>query len=116
MAGSGDDLQPIGAAEAYRLLFERVDNMVCTLDLEGRFTSINSAGELLTGDRAEELAGRLAAELTAPEQRDEAIRQYARRLQGEGDESVDESMLLRRDGTQVPIQITSTRFGFEGRP
>src|SRR6476620_5912429 len=114
MAAPGDDPRPVGATEAYRLLFERVDNMVCTLDLEGRFTSINRAGEELTGYRADELVGRLAVELIAPEHRDEAMRQYARRLLGEGEERTDESMLQRRDGTQVPIHITSTRFSAEG--
>ena len=112
----GDESRPHGAAEAYRLLFERVDNMVCTLDLEGRFTSINRAGERLTGYAADELIGRLAVELIALEHRDDAVRQFARRLLGEGEESVDESMLLCRDGRHVPIQITSTLFSFEGVP
>src|SRR2546426_4707075 len=107
MTAPGDDLRPV---DAYRLLFGRVDNMVCTLDLEGRFTWINRAGEELTGYCAEELTGRLAVELIAPEHRDEATRQYARRLLGAGEERSDESMLVRRDGTLVPIQITSTRF------
>jgi PAS domain S-box-containing protein len=109
-------LRPVGAAEAYRLLFERVDNMVCTLDLEGRFTSINRAGEALTGYAAGELVGRLALELIAPEHRDEAARQYARRVLGEAGESIEETMLLHRDGSRVPIQITSTRFASDGAP
>ena len=112
----GDESRLLGAAEAYRLLFERVDNMVCTLDLEGRFTSINRAGERLTGYSADELIGRLAVELIAPEHRDDAVRQFARRLLGEGEENVDESMLLCRDGKHVPIQITSTLFSSDGVP
>jgi PAS domain S-box-containing protein len=116
MGFPGDESRPHGAAEAYRLLFERVDNMVCTLDLEGRFTSVNRAGERLTGYRAEELIGRLAVDLIAPEHRDDAIRQFARRLLGEGDETVDESVLLCRDGQHVPIQITSTLFSADGVP
>jgi PAS domain S-box-containing protein len=111
-----DESRPVGAAEAYRLLFERVDNMVCTLDLEGRFTSINRAGEALTGYTADELVGRLAIEVIAPEHREDAMRQYARRVLGEAGESVEESMLLSRDGTRVPIQIASTRFAHEGAP
>jgi len=30
---------------AYELLFNHVENMVCTLDADGRFTSVNPAGE-----------------------------------------------------------------------
>jgi PAS domain-containing protein len=39
------------ADELYRVLLHHVDNMVCTLDLEGRFTSVNAAGERLTAAR-----------------------------------------------------------------
>ena len=37
------------AGNAYRLLFERAAEMVCLLDLEGRFLAVNRAGEELTG-------------------------------------------------------------------
>ncbi len=50
-------------ADAYELLFNHVETMVCTLDLEGRFTSINPAGERLTGYPAAELLGLTALEL-----------------------------------------------------
>ena len=51
--------EPQAAGEAYRLLFEHSPEMVCMLDLEGRFTSINPAGERLTGYAAADLVGRL---------------------------------------------------------
>ena len=54
--------------------------MVCLLDLSGRFTSINAAGEELTGYSSAELAGKLAVDLIAPELRDEAVRQFQARL------------------------------------
>ena len=50
---------------AYELLFDHVENMVCTLDVDGRFTSINPAGERVTGYSARELIGTLAVELVA---------------------------------------------------
>ena len=53
-----------------RLLFERTDRFVCTVDLQGRFTSINPAGEVISGYPAEELIGRFAIDLIAPEHRD----------------------------------------------
>ena len=66
-----------------RLLFERTDRFVCTLDLQGRFTSINPAGEAISGYSADELIGRFATDLIAPEQRDLAARRFAERLNGE---------------------------------
>jgi two-component system, cell cycle sensor histidine kinase and response regulator CckA len=89
------------------LLFRSVCDMVCTLDLEGRFTWVNAAGEALTGRSAAELLGRPAVEVIAPELRAQAVEQFARRLQDLSGHGSDESMLQRKDGTQVPIEITS---------
>ncbi len=104
------------ADELYRVLFGHVDNMVCTLDLEGRFTSINAAGERLTGFAARELIGRFAVELIAPENRDEAVAQFRRRLETRAELPGDESMLLARDGSCVPIEITSVLLLQDGEP
>src|SRR5713226_4979169 len=41
----------------YRLLFENANDIVFTTDLDGVFTSINRAGEELTGLRRDEAAG-----------------------------------------------------------
>jgi PAS domain S-box-containing protein len=98
---------------SYQLLFDHVENMVCTLDLEGRFTSINPAGERLTGYTADELIGVTAAELVPPEHRGEAIETFRLRLSGESGDTPDEAVLLRRDGTYVPIEVTSTLY-FDG--
>jgi PAS domain S-box-containing protein len=105
-----------GADELYRVLFDHVDNMVCTLDLEGRITSVNEAGERLTGRRAEELVGRLAVELIAPEHREEAVRQFVRRLETRGELPADESVLTTRNGACVPIEITSVLLLDDGEP
>jgi two-component system, cell cycle sensor histidine kinase and response regulator CckA len=115
---AADPAQPgdVTTGDAYRLLFEHVDNMVCTLDLEGRFRSLNAGGERLTGYSGEELRGRLAVELIAPEDRERAMAQFARRLASETQLPPDESVLLTKDGRRVPIEITSTLFVQDGRP
>jgi len=102
--------------ELSRVLFDHVDNMVCTLDVEGRFTAVNAAGERLTGFAAEELLGKLAVELIAPEHRDEAVRQFAHRLVTRGELPGDESVLVTRDGTNVPIEVRSALLFENGRP
>jgi PAS domain S-box-containing protein len=71
------------AGDPARLLFERTDHFVCTLDLEGRFTAINPAGAVISGYSPEELIGRFANELVVPEQRELAARRFAERLAGE---------------------------------
>ncbi len=102
--------------ELYRVLFDHVDNMVCTLDLEGRFTSVNAAGERLTGFTARELHGRFAVELIAPEHRDEAVSRFRHRLETKEELPPDESWLVARDGARVPIEITSALVLEDGEP
>ena len=96
--------------DPYRLLFEHAGEMVCTLDLRGAFTAVNPAGERLAGYREHELIGTLAIDLIAEEARDEAVRQFQRRLTAAGVDTADESILVTRDGRRVPIEITSTVF------
>ena len=78
-----------------RLLFEQSGEMVCILDLEGRFTSVNPAGERLTGFGLGPL-GRLALDLIAPELREQAAHQFRERLRG--DAAPDETVLVTREG------------------
>ena len=101
--------------DAARLLFERSDNFVCTVDLEGRFTSVNPAGEAISGYTARELLGKPALALIAPDARDDAVEQFQERLAADGPDAA-ESILLRRDGSRVPISISSTLIQTDGHP
>jgi two-component system cell cycle sensor histidine kinase/response regulator CckA len=103
------------AGEAYRLLFDQAGEMVCLLDLAGRFTSLNAAGEELTGYSSAELAGKLAVDLIAPEHQEEAVRQFQARLRGDPGRPPDETVLVTRDGTRVPIEVRSTLFYADGQ-
>jgi PAS domain S-box-containing protein len=95
------------AGDPYRLLFENVGHMVCTLDLEGRFVSVNAAGVALTGYTEAELVGRSALDLIEPELRRDAAKRFERRLESGGDIPPDESILVTRDGRRVPVEVTS---------
>src|SRR5947209_8359384 len=104
------------AHELSRVLFDHVDNMVWLLDPEGRFVDVNAAGERLTGFVADELLGRPAVELIAPEHRVEALRRFARRLDTHGELPGGESVLVARDGTKVPVEVRSMLLLEDGRP
>jgi PAS domain S-box-containing protein len=104
------------AGNAYRLLFERAGEMVCLLDLQGRFLAVNQAGEQLTGYPASELVGRFAVELIVPELRGEAVGQFRARLEDGRERPPDETVLIARDGRHVPIEVSSTFFEVDGRP
>jgi len=108
------EFEPQSAAEAYRLLFDQSGEMVCILDLEGRLTSVNPAGERLTGYSATEIIGRLAVELIAPELREQAAHQFLERLRGDAGPS--ETVLVTREGRRIPVLATSTLISYEGEP
>src|SRR5689334_14347468 len=103
------------AGDPARLLFERTDRFVCTVDLQGRFTSINPAGEEISGYKAEELIGRYASELIPPEHRQTAAERFAARLAGNPSDVTDYE-LLRSDGTRIPVSISSTVIEENGMP
>jgi PAS domain S-box-containing protein len=93
--------------DPYRLLFDHVGHMVCTLDLEGRITSVNATGLTLTGYSERELIGRPALDLIDPEVRQDAVKRFERRLQAGQDAPPDESIVIARDGRRVPVEVTS---------
>ena len=92
--------------DAFQVLFENAGTMVCTLDPGGRITSLNRAGERLTGYPAEELVGLEAIHVLAPEARAEAVEQFRRRFEDGAGRAVDETVLLTRDARRITVQVT----------
>ncbi|MGI9087827.1 MAG: PAS domain S-box protein [Chthoniobacterales bacterium] len=58
-----------GAIKANQLIMDNSQDVICTLDAEGRFVSVNAACEALWGYTAEELAGRRQIEFVHPDDR-----------------------------------------------
>src|SRR4051794_35005432 len=88
-------------------LFQSVGDMVCMLDLDGRVSWVNAAGEELTGYTAAELVGRSSLAFLAHDHRERAIEQFRERLETDANRPADDSVLQRKDGTRIPIEITS---------
>ena len=80
----------------YRELFENANDMVFTLDLDGRITAINRAGERITGYPREELLGRPASELLAPGSEP-----------WQTDTPLQESSIQAKDGRRVAVELAS---------
>src|SRR5690606_34115807 len=70
--------------ERYRDLFENANDLIYTHDLDGNFTSINRAGEMITGYTREEAVTMHVSQVVAPEYIEQAKRMITTKVDGEG--------------------------------
>jgi len=96
----------------YRELFENAHDIVYTVDLEGRFTSVNKAAESATGYSRVALLNMSIMQIIAPEYRKLAQDQVNRELKGETGSSY-EFNIIAKDGNPRVLE-TSTRLIYEG--
>jgi PAS domain S-box-containing protein len=73
----------------YRELFENANDVIYTLDLEGRLTSLNRAGQLLAGYTEDDLRGRSFSDIVAP-----------------GQEALTQGLLSTRPPNAAPQELT----------
>jgi two-component system, cell cycle sensor histidine kinase and response regulator CckA len=99
--------------QKYRELFENAIDMIYTMDLDGKFTSLNKRGELLSGYTRNELLSPLAPPLIAPEYATMTSAHLARKLAGEIENTVYELEIICKDGRRLPLEINS-RIIYEG--
>lgn len=91
--------------ERFRELFESAPDGIFVASPDGRYTDVNAAGCRLLGYSREELLGRSIREFVSP---DERPRQAAlKRRVLEGEREVSEWNLRRKDGTYVPVELSS---------
>ena len=102
---------------SYRELFESATDLVWSIDLEGRFSSVNATVTRLLGWPVEEVVGRPWEELiTEPDQREIVRAAIRRKLEDGAAETRYEVRLRRRDGGYVPFEVNSRVMVREGRP
>ena len=95
----------------FRELFENANDLIYTHDLQGRFTSLNRAGELITGYTREEALNITIAEVVAPEYLEYAQRMTLRKLSGDLPTSY-ELEIIAKDGHRVMLEL-STRLIYQ---
>jgi PAS domain S-box-containing protein len=91
--------EAVKASEAqYRRLVETSQDMIWSVDAEGRFTFVNPAVRYIYGYQPEEMIGRLFSDFVTPEQSRKDLEVFARLLEGE---SVfqHESTHIAKDGS-----------------
>ena len=88
----------------YRHLFEDASDAIMTFDSLGRFTSVNDAGEEISGYSRDELIGRFFGPLLPLSELPRAVMEFRKALSGQPGQF--ESVVVRKDGERRHITIT----------
>jgi PAS domain S-box-containing protein len=100
-------VESLRASEArYRELFENANDLVFTMDFEGRFTSLNRAVEETTGFSRDELVGSDLS-LIVPPQHVGRVHEMMRRKIATNERTRYEIEIVAKDGRSVPIEVYS---------
>jgi PAS domain S-box-containing protein len=105
--------EALRASEArYRSLLENANDIIYSHDLQGKYLSINRAGEIITGyTREEVLNGLNIAQLIAPEHLQMAKEMTARKLR-DPQPTIYEIDIINKAGRRLTLEV-STRISYD---
>jgi len=101
--------------ERYRELIENAHDVIYTRDLDGNYTSINTAGEKLYGYTREEFAEMHVTQLVAPEHLARAYQKTKQKLDGAAGTSY-EMDVFAKDGRRISLEVNTTLTYRDGVP
>lgn len=108
--------QALKLSEArFRDLFENANDLIYTHDLLGNFTSLNRAGEVITGYSRDEALQMNIAQVVAPEFLNTARTMTSRKLEG-GLPSTYELEIVAKDGRRVALEVNTRLIVSDGMP
>jgi diguanylate cyclase (GGDEF)-like protein/PAS domain S-box-containing protein len=99
----------------FRDLFENANDLIYTHDLQGNFTSLNRAGERITGYSREEALTMRISQVVAPDYIDYAQRMTMRKLEGEVPTSY-ELEIIAKSGHRVMLELSTRLINHNGKP
>ncbi|MEO5859917.1 MAG: PAS domain S-box protein [Pyrinomonadaceae bacterium] len=100
--------------ERYRDLFENANDLIYTHDLEGNFTSINRAGEKITGYTRDEAAKMHVSQVVAPEYIEQAKRMITTKVDGDGPTAY-ELEIVSKAGNRVSLELSTRLIYLDGK-
>ena len=101
--------------ERYRDLVENAHDIIYEHDLEGNYTSINKAGELITGYSREETLELDLAKTIAPEYLEKARQMIRRKLSGQT-VTAYELETIAKDGRRIAVEVNTRLVFHNGLP
>jgi two-component system cell cycle sensor histidine kinase/response regulator CckA len=109
--------QALRQSEArYRELVENAHELIATVDLESRFTSVNTAFAKALGYSRHELIGKSLRDFVPPDQH--AVLDHARtaELEREVESNTYEHDVIARDGRRITLEVASRLTEVDGAP
>ena len=114
--GPADDPARDRAREdAFRVAFESGHEAIVILQ-DGVFKAVNPAAARLAGPGLAELVGQSVLDVVHPEERALVEERYQRRLAGDATERSLTTRVVRRDGSELWLEVHSSPATWEGRP
>ncbi len=101
--------------ESYRDLFENANDLIYTHDLKGNFTSLNRAGEIITGYSREEALKMNLAQVVAPEFLHVARTMTAKKV-SEDRPTTYELEIVAKQGHRVTLELSTRLIVSDGLP
>jgi two-component system sensor histidine kinase/response regulator len=101
--------------ERYQELFENANDVVFTCGLRGHLTSLNKAGQRITGYSLAEAIGKNLTQIVAPEY-SALAEQIIQRSDTQQGAAIHELEMVSKDGQRVPVEISLRYICDEGSP
>lgn len=102
-----------GFDDKYRTLLENASDAIIISDTNGKFLEVNKRAEALLGYAREELAGMTPIDIHPPEEGEKIWRHFRDIVEGKID-SLYDTVILRKDGKVVPVDITGCPVEYKG--
>lgn len=99
----------------YRDLFENANDLIYTHNLLGNFTSLNRAGEIITGYTREEAVKLNISQVVAPEFLEAARAMIAQKLGGDKSTAY-ELEIISKSGERVSLELSTRLIIIDGKP
>jgi two-component system cell cycle sensor histidine kinase/response regulator CckA len=100
----------------YRDLFENATDLIATVDLEARFTDVNTAFARALGYTRDELIGRPLEDVVPTEALESLQQARQGKLEHEVDATLYEHELIAKDGSRIGVEVSSRLITEDGEP
>ncbi len=107
--------KPLDSESLYRQVFDMAMDGICIIDEDGFYIDTNQAYCQMLGFSYDEIVGTHSEEFIAPEDRYKLREEYIPKILSTGRVRLD-SIIVRKDGTPVPVEVSGVRFTHSGKP